>query len=67
MVRSLVKLAKPEIRPEKFLGFDVGLRPCRKSGPLLGVERNLNKMIIHNYGHGGYGVTVAPATCHKAI
>ena len=53
---------------ERVLGFTapplirerVGLRPCRKSGVRLEVERTADgRRVIHNYGHGGAGFTLS--------
>ncbi|WP_405902265.1 FAD-binding oxidoreductase [Streptomyces sp. NBC_00656] len=51
---------RPEIARARVLGHRVGLRPARdagvriEAGPLPGGGR-----LVHNYGHGGAGVTVA--------
>lgn len=51
---------RPEIARARVIGHRVGLRPARDSGvriaaePLPGGGR-----LVHNYGHGGAGVTVA--------
>ena len=44
----------PELRDQKIIGSWAGLRPYR---PLVRVERE--GKIIHNYGHGGSGFTLA--------
>lgn len=33
----------------------VGLRPMRKDGPRLEVENIDGNLVVHNYGHAGYG------------
>ncbi|MFI6864642.1 FAD-dependent oxidoreductase [Streptomyces sp. NPDC050421] len=51
---------RPEIARARVIGHRVGLRPARDAGvrieaePLPGGGR-----LVHNYGHGGAGVTVA--------
>ncbi|WLQ39303.1 FAD-dependent oxidoreductase [Streptomyces laculatispora] len=51
---------RPEIARARIIGHRVGLRPARDAGvrieaePLPGGGR-----LVHNYGHGGAGVTVA--------
>lgn len=40
----------------------VGIRPFRKAGIRLEKDTIGSKTIIHNYGHGGAGVSLAPAT-----
>ena len=44
----------PSIKDEEILGSWAGLRPCRSE---VRLERENN--IIHNYGHGGSGYTLA--------
>ncbi len=39
----------------------MGVRPFRKGGIRLELEKINNKNIIYNYGHGGAGVSLAPA------
>lgn len=38
----------------------VGLRPHRDSGFVLEARRFGDKLLIHNYGHGGAGMSLAP-------
>ncbi|MFC9247865.1 NAD(P)/FAD-dependent oxidoreductase [Streptomyces sp. NPDC057136] len=51
---------RPEIAGARIIGHRVGLRPARdagvriEAGPMPGGGR-----LVHNYGHGGAGVTVA--------
>jgi D-amino-acid oxidase len=42
----------------------VGLRPCRLGGVRL--ERDPGTCIIHNYGHGGSGVTLSWGCAEEA-
>lgn len=55
-------LTAPDLSDERLLGFKGGLRPCRHGGLRLESETlgsSLGgKMIVHNYGHGGCGVTI---------
>jgi D-amino-acid oxidase len=44
-----------------------GLRPFRPSGFVLRAERLGDKLLIHNYGHGGGGVTLSWGTARLAI
>lgn len=44
-----------------------GLRPFRSNGIRLEKEYLRNKTIIHNYGHGGGGVSLSWGTCKHAI
>ncbi len=49
---------EPALRSARVLGHRVGLRPSR---PRIRVERRDigSRHVIHNYGHGGAGVTVS--------
>ncbi|MDQ1007047.1 D-amino-acid oxidase [Streptomyces sp. V4I23] len=50
----------PAIGDARVLGHRVGLRPVRTGGVRLTSERLPDGgLLIHNYGHGGAGVTVA--------
>jgi D-amino-acid oxidase len=40
----------------------VGLRPFRASGFRVAAERLGDKLVVHNYGHGGSGVTMSWGT-----
>lgn len=57
MVR-VVHLVPPAKR-DKYIGFNVGIRPVRLNGPRLEREVIGSKTIYHNYGHGGAGVCLS--------
>ncbi|MBY9067761.1 FAD-binding oxidoreductase [Hyphomonas sp. WL0036] len=44
----------------------VGLRPYRAQGFRLEAERFGEKIVVHNYGHGGSGVTLSWGTSQRA-
>jgi D-amino-acid oxidase len=44
----------------------VGLRPFRASGFRVAAERVGDKLVVHNYGHGGSGVTLSWGTSDLA-
>lgn len=44
----------------------VGLRPFRPDGFRVAVERSGGKVLVHNYGHGGSGVTLSWGTARQA-
>lgn len=51
---------RPEIADARVLAHRVGLRPFRASGVrLAAVPGPSGTRVIHNYGHGGAGITVA--------
>src|SRR5262249_13842125 len=45
----------------------VGLRPYRSTGFRVEATRLGNKLLIHNYGHGGAGVTLSWGTASLAV
>lgn len=59
-VRSTGLLAVPTLTPMDFdpahvMRVTVCLRPFRAAGPRLEAERVGEKLVVHNYGHGGSG------------
>lgn len=51
---------RPEIADARVLGHRVGLRPAREAGVRIEAEALPGGgLLVHNYGHGGAGVTVA--------
>jgi D-amino-acid oxidase len=57
--RPRVNLAVPRISVERVIRTTVGLRPHRDGGFVLRAERLNDKTLIHNYGHGGAGMSLA--------
>jgi glycine/D-amino acid oxidase-like deaminating enzyme len=45
----------------------VGLRPYRPTGFMVDAKRFGNKLLVHNYGHGGGGVTLSWGTATLAV
>lgn len=57
----------PAIADARVLEHRVGLRPARPSVRLdAGPGRNGRTLVVHNYGHGGCGVTVSWACAREA-
>ncbi|MBX3480558.1 MAG: FAD-dependent oxidoreductase [Caulobacter sp.] len=52
-------LAPIAMRPDRITKITVCLRPFREAGPRLDVERVGDKRVVHNYGHGGSGWSLA--------
>ncbi|WP_329030019.1 FAD-dependent oxidoreductase [Streptomyces sp. NBC_01423] len=51
---------RPEIAGARVIGHRVGLRPARDAGVRIEAETLAGGgRLVHNYGHGGAGVTVA--------
>jgi D-amino-acid oxidase len=48
-------LAPIRARPDRIMNITVCLRPFRAAGPRLDAETLGDKLVVHNYGHGGSG------------
>ncbi|XP_011312690.1 D-aspartate oxidase [Fopius arisanus] len=61
----------PSLKNAHLIESLVGLRPHRDGGVRVEVEKISNgrrsATVVHNYGHGGYGVCTAPGTASYAI
>ena len=57
--RAAVALAPVNVSPSRIIRTTVGLRPHRPSGFVLRAEKLDAKTIIHNYGHGGAGMSLS--------
>lgn len=60
------RLARVNVSNERIIRTVVGLRPYRPSGFVVRAESMDGKTIVHNYGHGGGGVTLSWGTAHLA-
>lgn len=60
-------LAPVNVAPERVIRTVVGLRPFRASGFLVKAEPLGDKLLVHNYGHGGGGVTLSWGTARLAV
>lgn len=61
------KFARVQVSWDRIIRTVVGLRPFRPSGFVVRSERLGSKTVIHNYGHGGAGVTLSWGTSHLAV
>ncbi|MGW7263989.1 FAD-dependent oxidoreductase [Streptomyces sp. NPDC054842] len=57
---------RPEIAGARVLGHRVGLRPVRDTVRLEREALPGGRVLVHNYGHGGAGVTVAWGCAREA-
>ncbi len=65
---SVVVLQPPDLSMANFLGYNIGHRPCRKGGIRLEAERLPNgKVLVHNYGHGGSGVSLSWGCAEEVV
>ncbi|KAF5303992.1 hypothetical protein FQA39_LY01777 [Lamprigera yunnana] len=69
-IRERCESLLPSLKSAKVVGENVGLRPhrdiVRVESEIINTTNNKIKM-VHNYGHGGYGVTSAPGTSKYAV
>ncbi|AGY60229.1 FAD-dependent oxidoreductase [Gloeobacter kilaueensis] len=59
-------LARVQVSFERIVRTVVGLRPYRPTGFVLRSEVYGDKVIVHNYGHGGGGVSLSWGTAQLA-
>lgn len=59
-------LPKLNVAPDLIAREIAGLRPFRPSGFVVRAEPFGDKVLIHNYGHGGCGVTLSWGTAEMA-
>ncbi|MGE0206366.1 MAG: FAD-dependent oxidoreductase [Candidatus Babeliales bacterium] len=52
-------LEVPSLKDTNILAYKAGVRPYRKTGIRLEAEWYNKKLLIHNYGHGGAGLTLS--------
>src|SRR5580658_7808357 len=60
-------LARVRVAPERVIRTIVGLRPFRPSGFVVRGEKLDAKTVIHNYGHGGAGITLSWGSAQLAV
>ncbi len=60
---SLRRPTKPlvpvKLDADRVIRIVVGLRPYRRTGFVLRAERSGDKLLVHNYGHGGGGFSLS--------
>ncbi|MHB1021480.1 MAG: FAD-dependent oxidoreductase [Acidobacteriaceae bacterium] len=60
-------LPRVHISPDREIRTVVGLRPYRPSGFRVEAEKFGEKLVVHNYGHGGGGITLSWGTSKLAV
>ena len=61
------RLARVLVSPDRVIRQVVGLRPFRRSGFNVSVAQLGAKPVIHNYGHGGGGISLSWGTAQLAL
>ena len=64
--RPALRLARVRAAWDRVIRTTVGLRPHRPSGFLLRADRLDDTTVIHNYGHGGSGMSLSWGTGRMA-
>ena len=64
--RAPVRLAPVRVSYDRIIRATVGLRPHRPSGFVLRAEKLESKTLVHNYGHGGAGMSLSWGTGQMA-
>ena len=57
----------PRISMDNVIRSIVGLRPYRPSGFVVKSEKFDDKVVVHNYGHGGGGITLSWGSSALAV
>ncbi len=60
-------LVPVRVDPHSVIRTTTGLRPFRSKGFVVRREDHDGKMLIHNYGHGGGGMTLSWGSAHLAV
>jgi glycine/D-amino acid oxidase-like deaminating enzyme len=64
---ALAPFVRPRIEPDLIVRTIVGLRPFRPSGFVVRAEAIGEKLVVHNYGHGGGGITLSWGSSALAV
>src|SRR6185295_3921875 len=59
--------APVKVSRDRIIREVVGLRPYRDEGFVVKAERLGEKLLVHNYGHGGAGITLSWGTASLAV
>jgi D-amino-acid oxidase len=60
-------MARVKVAPDRVIRTIAGLRPFRPAGFDVRAEKLDDKLVIHNYGHGGAGITLSWGTGLLAV
>ena len=62
-----ISLAPVRASPDRIFDVTVCLRPFRAEGPRLDAEQVGDKLVVHNYGHGGSGWSLSWGSATVAL
>lgn len=60
-------LAPVKAAPDRVIRTVAGLRPYREAGFVVRAETLAGKRLVHNYGHGGAGITLSWGSSRLAV
>jgi D-amino-acid oxidase len=66
-IGSACGLPPVQVSEEREIRTVVGLRPYRPSGFVVKAEKFGDTLVVHNYGHGGGGITLSWGTSKLAV
>jgi len=61
------RLPRVNVSPDRVIRIITGLRPFRPAGFSVRAEKFDDKLVVHNYGHGGAGITLSWGTGLLAV
>jgi len=61
------RFARVRVSEDRIIRTVTGLRPFRASGFVVSAEKIADKTVVHNYGHGGGGITLSWGTSELAV
>ena len=64
---SAPQLLPMQLSPERLIDIKCCIRPLRAAGPNLGTEMVRDRLVIHNYGHGGSGWSLSWGSAEIAV
>src|SRR5688572_6960704 len=67
LVNPQRRFAPVKVSRDRIIREVVGLRPYRAEGFVVAAERLGDKLVVHNYGHGGAGITLSWGTASLAV
>jgi glycine/D-amino acid oxidase-like deaminating enzyme len=65
--QAVRRLAPVKVARDRVIREIVGLRPFRSEGFVVEAQRVGPKLLVHNYGHGGAGITLSWGTATQAV
>ncbi len=60
-------LVPMRLSPDQLIDLKCCIRPLRAAGPNLGTEMVRERLVIHNYGHGGSGWSLSWGSAEVAV